>query len=69
MTPLLCASVYTPWKMERVFRCVTAGLGQIFFLSVKGLLHALHWSHSETLSGRKELNYQLGLLLWRWLVV
>ena len=67
VTPLLCASVYTPWKMGRVFRCVTAGLGQI--LSVKALPHALHWSYSETLSGREELNYQLGLLLWGWLVV
>ena len=34
----LCASVYTPWKVEGVFRCATAGLGQT--LSVKGLLHA-----------------------------
>lgn len=59
MTPLLCASVYLLENGE--FSDAYSGT-RADFLSVKGLLHALHWSHSETLSGRKELNYQLGLL-------
>ena len=64
----LCLSVHS-LENGKSFQMRHSGTRADFFLSVKGLLHAFHWSHSETLSGRKELNYQLGLLLWRWLIL